>query len=551
MAENFCKYYKLIRQVSYNGGQTWSNVDPPQYHQGDLYEEYSADCVPDAMYRWVVLDESETMCEDGIGHYVEYRQVSYDYGATWINVEPEETQLGAEKPLEESMDCFKYYCNNGNPYLNQYWDDCGGIEDIYLASFGCQSYYDNKIPYIPDYTTGQYDVYVGNCVVGLDNNGMIYRGGTFYMCYGMVRCILPETLSYIAPYSFYHCASLKNIEIPDNVTEIGEGSFSCCRSLEKVKLPSGLTRIEDSLFRGDDEHALEPAPNQIKSIGVIGSNADLEIPNSVTSIGGQAFAYSTNLKAVVLHDNIETIEQSIFRGCSGLTSCTIGSGVTSIGGSAFLDCSSLSSINIPNSVTSIGEDAFMGCISLPITNNIRYADTYAVYTVDKTLSTYTLKNNTKWIGTQLFSDCQNATNIDIPNTVIYIGGEAFYRCINLTSVNIPSGVTTIGAYTFYQCSGLTNAITLDNVTTIGEYAFNDCYRLTGVTIGSGITYIGYQAFYYCGLKSITIKAVTPPEVGDEAFYGSNCPIYVPSESVNDYKEAFGWSRYYYRIQPIP
>lgn len=505
MAENFCKYYKLIKQVSYNNGQTWSNVDPPQYHQGDLYEEYSADCVPDAMYRWVVLDESETMCEDGIGHYVEYRQVSYDYGATWRNVEPEETQLGAAKTLEESMDCFKYYCNNGNQYLSQYWDDCGGRDDIVLQSFGCDSYYDHKIPSIPDYTVGQYDVYVGNCVIGLGNRTWQYTGGTFSNCYGMVRCVLPETLYIIQPYAFYHCISLKNIEIPDNVTEIDEGSFSCCRSLEKVKLPSGLTRIEDSLFRGNDDHVLEPEPNQIKSIGVIGSDADLEIPNSVTSIGSYAFAYSTNLETVVLHDNIETIEDSVFRDCTSLTSCTIGSGVTSIGIGAFFGCSSLSNINIPNSVTSIDDAAFQGCTSLPVINNVRYADTYAVGVTDRTLATYTLKNGTKWIGSRAFDSCENITSMDIPNGVISIGGEAFDSCDSLTSVNIPNTVTNIGTY-----------------------AFHDCRRLTRATI----------------------YATTPPNIGWGVF-DSQCVIYVPAESVDTYKTASEyWEEYADRIQPI-
>ena len=47
-----------------------------------------------------------------------------------------------------------------------------------------------------------------------------------------------------------------------------------------------------------------------------------------------------------------------YRGCSGLTSITIPNSVTTIGQDAFLGCSSLTSINIPNSVTTIGQSAF-------------------------------------------------------------------------------------------------------------------------------------------------------------------------------------------------
>ena len=64
----------------------------------------------------------------------------------------------------------------------------------------------------------------------------------------------------------------------------------------------------------------------------------IEIPNSVTSIGGGVFYY-----------------------CSELQSIEIPNSVISIGNRAFKDCSRLTSIEIPNSVTSIGYDAFCDC----------------------------------------------------------------------------------------------------------------------------------------------------------------------------------------------
>ncbi len=94
------------------------------------------------------------------------------------------------------------------------------------------------------------------------------------------------------------------------------------------------------------------------------------------------------------------------------------------------------------------------------------------------------------------------------------------------------------------------------MTSIGDYAFAGCSGLTSVTIGSGVTSIGDYAFGYCSnLVCVTVWATTPPSIGSQVFYkGSGIPlppIYVPSGSVDTYKEATNWSYYYGIIQAIP
>ena len=93
-----------------------------------------------------------------------------------------------------------------------------------------------------------------------------------------------------------------------------------------MTIPNSVTIIRGGAFSGCDA---------ITSIGVVGSGASIEIPNSVT-----------------------TIELYTFAMCSGLTSVTIPNGVTTIDANAFQACSSLTSVTLPNSVTSIGHYAF-------------------------------------------------------------------------------------------------------------------------------------------------------------------------------------------------
>ena len=95
---------------------------------------------------------------------------------------------------------------------------------------------------------------------------------------------------------------------------------------------------------------------------------------------------------------------------------------------------------------------------------------------------------------------------------------------------------------------------LDGITKIRSYAFSNCTSLTSVTIPDSVTSIGNFIFYYCSsLSSVTVQATNPPTIGIDVFKNThaNLVIYVPSESVDTYKAASGWSTYADIIQAIP
>ena len=108
-------------------------------------------------------------------------------------------------------------------------------------------------------------------------------------------------------------------------------------------------------------------------------------------------------------------------------------------------------------------------------------------------------------------------------------------------------------------SGLKTVVIGECVPAIVGECFSDCANLTSVII-EGNTSIDHYSFARNNghLKSITMYSTTPPPCESTAFTyfnGSYIPmtsitIYVPSQSVNLYKNARGWSKYKYKIQAI-
>ena len=457
---------------------------------------------------------------------------------------------------------------------------------------------------IPDSVTTIGEYTFGYCSsltsITIPDSVTTIRDYAFYECTSLTSVTIPDSVTTIGDEAFGYCSSLTSVTIPDSVTTIGDYAFCWCESLTSVyckattppagdysmfynnasgrkiyvpmesveayKSAQGWSAYADAIVGYDFENGAivtpKPANNEIwytngsttvattpSRTNVFGANIVsntynaekecwvIKFDGKVTTIGDSAFVGCYSLTSVTIPDSVTTIGEYVFDNCISLTSVTIPDSVTTIGVGAFCECSSLTSVTIPDSVTTIGVLAFVRCYSL---------------------TSVTIPNSVTTIGGGAFYCCYSLTSITIPDSVTTIGSDAFNSCSSLTSVTIPDSVTTIGEWAFYNCSSLTSVTIPDSVTTIGDYAFYYCSSLTSVTIGDSVATIGYATFAYCSsLTNVYCKAINPPTIVDNNGYwygfakedesgnicNIGCTIYVPTESVEAYKSAYGWSDY--------
>jgi hypothetical protein len=128
------------------------------------------------------------------------------------------------------------------------------------------------------------------------------------------------------------------------------------------------------------------------------------IPNSVKEIEPQAFSNCKSLKTVSLSDELVSIGEGAFDGCSSLIEIVLSKGITAINKCTFRNCTSLTSVTLSEELKTINDYAFDGCKAL---TDIRFQESL------------------QSIGICAFRNCRSLSNIRIPENT-RVGGMDFY-----------------------------------------------------------------------------------------------------------------------------
>ena len=206
--------------------------------------------------------------------------------------------------------------------------------------------------------------------VTIPNTVTTIRHAAFFDCSGLSTITIPQSVTSIDNYSFNFCTGLTSVTVLCSPTFLGDSGpdaeppFSCCENIKEVTFDcETVTPIFDGVSSIDKVN--------LYNTKVIGSRAfysfnlaSIDIPNSVTTIGDNAFKYCSSLTSITIPDNVTTIGDNAFQYCSSLTSITIPDNVTSIGDYAFSGCSSLTSVILGYYLNSLGSQAFYSCDKL-------------------------------------------------------------------------------------------------------------------------------------------------------------------------------------------
>jgi uncharacterized repeat protein (TIGR02543 family) len=311
--------------------------------------------------------------------------------------------------------------------------------------------------------------------------------------------------------------------IPDGVTKID--LFQNNGSLLRVDLPASVTTIAGYAFANCSNLATftiaaNSGLTRISDYLFSGTKlASFEVPAGVTAIADAAFNGVTALTTLTFEagSQLQTIGTAAFRN-TRLTSVTFPASLVSLGNDSFNGSTSLASVTFASGsqLTSIGNEAFNGLPQstvalpasltsvgrLPFGTNLRL--TVPAENPNFSVDGGVLFNKTR-TTLVAYAPWLTASTYEIPASVTALSSFAFENS-QLSTLNIPATVSTMGQYAF-RGSQVTEVTFAQNstLTRIPNAAFQ-ASGIRRITIPASVTFIEGYALNASQLDEVTFAA---------------------------------------------
>lgn len=249
---------------------------------------------------------------------------------------------------------------------------------------------------------------------------------------------------------------ITSVVLPDSVKSIGYNAFENCTELTSVDLGK-ISNISFDVFKGCTSLTELTIPKTLKT-GSVSPSINNKNVTKITFEDGltiipTCLCQNTGISEVKIPDSVKSVGYEAFAGCSNLEKVDLGR-IEALSFGAFKDCPKLTSIFIPN--TLVGGD---------LTGS-------GIFTGTTNLTSVTFEDGIKEIPAAILKKCSGITEVTLPDSVERIKCEAFSGT-SITELEVPESVQEIEYYAFKDCKDLKKITIYRNCTHIGWFTIQE------------------------------------------------------------------------------
>lgn len=391
---------------------------------------------------------------------------------------------------------------------------------------------------------------------------------------GFTAITIPSTIKFqdkiykvtkIDANTFAGCPDLETIEIGENITTIATSAFSNSPKLKKMvwraKACNGFGRnglhpftgdiikqIKTIIFTNEVEvipQALCKGMDYLETVSLGDNIVTIEKDNlpyfkniyitnlssycrinrvysDAFPVGFKLFLNDVELKNLVIPEDISTIQDFTFQGCSSIYSLNITKNVANISAGAFINCFNLSNVTFASTSCSDLNDVIFNnntINEITFSNNVTHIP--SLICNNQPIQSITITANIKTIGANAFSGCSQITHVywNAIKCEVVDDGVFNSSSSNITSFIFGNGVEEIPHHICYNMNKLTSVTIPYGVIRINNNAFQWCSNLTAITIPNSVTTLGESAFYGCTAWRVVFPNCLK-YIGENAIYNT-------------------------------
>lgn len=195
-----------------------------------------------------------------------------------------------------------------------------------------------------------------------------------------------------------------------------------------------------------------------------GSNCTARLSNGVMTISGEGkmnnyypgngpwFAKIDQIESIQMADTITTVGSNAFKGATNLTDVHISTSASTIGLGAFRDTTSLTIVNIPASVETLEGTTFYnsGITSVNFAENSKLQKIGNQTFAGSQISQIALPEGLTSVDSYLFDSCKQLTDVKLPDSLENIGFRMFNGASSLEEIKLPANLKKNGRSSLYR-----------------------------------------------------------------------------------------------------